>query len=160
MSSLETVIADLGHLNSPYIDGRCVGPTRAGTTTHVDPSTGRAVAVAHLGDAHEIAEAVESAQAAQKVWIALPPSRRAAVLQRFAELIEQDEAALCDVLALDAGVPVSMGISLATAWVRHFAGWAEATSRAGSGASVASRVSTSTCRPRLYSSPPRRTAPD
>jgi acyl-CoA reductase-like NAD-dependent aldehyde dehydrogenase len=125
MTNLDSLIADLGRLNSPYIAGRCVGPTRAGTTTHVDPSTGRPVADAHLGGAAEIDAAVESARVAQKQWIALPPSRRAAVLHRFADLIESDEVALCDVLALDAGVPASMGVSLATAWVRHFAGWAD-----------------------------------
>jgi aldehyde dehydrogenase (NAD+) len=125
MANVNSLIADIGRLNSPYIGGRCVGPTSAGTTTHVDPSTGRPVEVAHLGGAAEVDAAVLSAAAAQKQWIGLPSSRRAAILQRFADVIEQDEATLCDVLAIDAGVPASMGVSLATAWIRHFAGWAD-----------------------------------
>ena len=122
----EHVSTAVARLSAPYIAGEFVRSTSAGlTTTHVDPSSGRPVGVAHLGGAAEIEAAVESARLAQRAWQKLPASRRAAVLHRFADLIERDEKALCDVLAVDAGVPASMGLSLATAWVRHYAGWAD-----------------------------------
>jgi aldehyde dehydrogenase (NAD+) len=111
--------------NAPFINGKLLQATRTAAIAHVDPSTGFEVGMAHVGGAAEIDAAVRSSLAAQKQWAAFPASRRAAVLQRFADLIERDATLLCDVLAVDAGVPVSMGVSLATTWVRHFAGWAD-----------------------------------
>lgn len=111
--------------NAPFIHGKSLGATRSAAVAHVDPSTGVDVAMAHLGGAAEIDAAVRSSLRAQKQWAAFPASRRAAVLQRFADLIERDAALLCEVLAIDAGVPVSMGVAVATTWVRHFAGWAD-----------------------------------
>jgi aldehyde dehydrogenase (NAD+) len=125
MTPTQQAIAALERCNSPYIHGRCVGATTAGTATHTDPSSGREVAIAHVGGAREIDLAVQSAVSAQKSWAAFPAARRAAVLHTFADLIERDAPTLCDVLALDAGVPVFMGVSLATAWVRYYAGWAD-----------------------------------
>jgi len=125
VADLDSLIARLEAGNGPFIGGRFLTGTTAGRTTHVDPSTGRPVGVAHVGGAAEIDAAVRSSLTAQKQWSAWPASRRAAVVQRFADLIERDAESLCDVLAIDAGVPASMGVSLATAWVRHFAGWAD-----------------------------------
>ena len=121
----DSLLQSLAAGNAPYIDGRFVSSTQAGTVTHIDPSSGQPVGVAHLGGAVEIDAAVRSSQVAQKQWAAFPSSRRVAVLLRFADLIERDAAKLCDVLAVDAGVPASMGLAIATAWVRHFAGWAD-----------------------------------
>ena len=127
MSTLipDSILARLEADNAPYIGGRFLTDTSVGTMQHVDPSTGRSIAVAAIGGAAEIDAAVRSSQVAQRHWMSLPSSRRAAILQRFADLIERDADLLCDVLAVDAGVPASMGVALAVAWVRHFAGWAD-----------------------------------
>jgi aldehyde dehydrogenase (NAD+) len=136
MTRAQQAIAALDRCNSPYIGGRCIGATTVGTAVHTDPSSGREVAIAHVGGAREIDMAVESAVAAQKAWTAFPGSRRATVLHAFADLIERDASTLCDVLALDAGVPVSMGVSLATAWVRYYAGWADKVTGVAGDASI------------------------
>ena len=64
MTHLDSLIADLGRLNSPYIAGECVGATRAGATEHVDPSTGQPVAVV-IAETHE--QAQQSAERLAKV---------------------------------------------------------------------------------------------
>jgi aldehyde dehydrogenase (NAD+) len=125
MTSINSIIEELEHGNSPLIGGRPTGATASGVVTHIDPSSGAEVGIAHVGGAPEIDAAVRSGRAAQRQWMALPAARRAAILHRFADLIERDATSLCEVLAVDAGVPVFMGVGLAVAWVRHFAGWAD-----------------------------------
>lgn len=120
--SLRAILANAG---SPLIDGRLLNDSSVGEVTHFDPSTGDSLGQVLLGGAVEIDLAVRSATRAQREWAALSASARVATLLRFADLIERDAEGLCRILAVDAGVPVSMGVSLATSWVRHFAGWAD-----------------------------------
>ena len=140
MSQFESLCRTLSHEGGVYIDGRRLGQASGGTTVHVDPSTGTPVGTVHVGGGAEIDAAVASAQVAQRHWSALPSSQRARVLQRLADLIEREEQSLCDVLAIDAGVPASMGVGLATAWVRHFAGWADKITGVAGDASISSGI--------------------
>lgn len=121
----EALVDRVQGARSPYIDGRFLAATNAGEVVHLDPSTGRPVALVLMGGAAEIDAAVRSSAAAQRAWMRIPAANRASILLRFADLIERDASLLCQILAVDAGVPVAMGVSLATAWIRHFAGWAD-----------------------------------
>jgi aldehyde dehydrogenase (NAD+) len=107
------------------IDGRWHADTLAGRADHVDPNTGHSTGSFAIGGPHEIDLAVRSAQDAQRAWIAMPASARAAALHRLAVLIETHSPELVQTLAVDAGVPMFMGTSIAVDWVKYFAGWAD-----------------------------------
>ena len=125
MTDRTTDVNELLARNQILIGDRWLDATSAGTVAHTDPSTGRVVGEAHIAGAREIDLAVSAARSAQKAWMALLSSRRAALLHRFADELERHAKTLGDLLALDAGVPISLGIGMASAWVRHYAGYAD-----------------------------------
>ena len=72
-----------------WIGGRAV-PGRSGRFGDVyDPATGRVQARVPLADAEELDAGVVAAQAAFPEWSSQPPLRRARVMFRFRELLEQ-----------------------------------------------------------------------
>lgn len=125
MQAMTMDFSSLLKRNSPLIGDRWLSEASAGTTTHLDPSSGRAVGIAHLGGAPEIDLAVSAAKTAQKQWMSMTGAQRRRSLQAFAALIEDQMSTLLQILALDAGVPVSLGGSLASSWVDYFAGYAD-----------------------------------
>ncbi|WP_313439895.1 CoA-acylating methylmalonate-semialdehyde dehydrogenase [Novosphingobium sp.] len=68
-----------------------------------NPSTGAVQAQVPLGDAALLDRAVATAQAAQPKWAAMNPQRRARVLFKFKELIEQNMQSLAELLASEHG---------------------------------------------------------
>jgi malonate-semialdehyde dehydrogenase (acetylating) / methylmalonate-semialdehyde dehydrogenase len=72
-----------------------------------DPATGHVQAQVQLGDAATVAAAVERATAAQPDWAAMNPQRRARVMFRFKELIEQNMDELARLLSSEHGKVVS-----------------------------------------------------
>src|SRR5262249_13574411 len=68
-----------------------------------DPNTGDIQAQVQLATAAEVNAAVLSALEAQPAWAALNPQRRARVLFRFKELIEQNMDGLARLLASEHG---------------------------------------------------------
>ncbi len=64
---------------------------------------------------------------AQRAWAALRPGKRAAVLFRLADLLEQHAPEAAELAALDNGTPVGVMHpgSYAAAWVRYYAGWCD-----------------------------------
>jgi acyl-CoA reductase-like NAD-dependent aldehyde dehydrogenase len=92
-----------------FIDGRHVAAQGGKTFDCVNPANGKLIAQMALGEAADIDIAVASAQGAWKDrrWRGLAPRARMAVLQRFADLVEQhrDELALLE--TLDMGKPIS-----------------------------------------------------
>ena len=76
----------------------------SGRTADVyDPSTGKVQAQVPLATAAEVDAAVEIASAAQKEWAAWNPQRRARVLMRFVDLVNQNLDALATRLSLEHG---------------------------------------------------------
>lgn len=75
------------------------------TTTHdvISPIDGSVITTVSLADETAVDEAVERARAAHPAWRALPPSERAALLRRFADLVEQDIDHLADLEVANAG---------------------------------------------------------
>lgn len=111
-------------------DGLLIGgewrrQTSGGHSEHINPNDGKTIGSFAVGGAAEIDAAVQSARAAQKVWMSRSAPERAAVLNKLADLIEQRASSLLATLAVDAGVPVWLGIDIAVGWVRYFAGWAD-----------------------------------
>ncbi|MGO4167045.1 CoA-acylating methylmalonate-semialdehyde dehydrogenase [Novosphingobium sp. YAF33] len=68
-----------------------------------NPSTGQVQAQVPLGDKALLDRAVATAQEAQVKWAATNPQRRARVLFKFKELIEQNMQALAEMLASEHG---------------------------------------------------------
>jgi malonate-semialdehyde dehydrogenase (acetylating)/methylmalonate-semialdehyde dehydrogenase len=68
-----------------------------------DPSTGEAIAQVSLADAGIVQRAVTAAADAFPAWAQTPPLRRARVLMRFRELLEQNRAALAAAITREHG---------------------------------------------------------
>ena len=68
-----------------------------------DPNTGQVQATVTLGGQAELDRAVAAAQAAQPGWAATNPQRRARVMFRFKELVEQNMDALAHLLSSEHG---------------------------------------------------------
>ncbi|MFT4056928.1 MAG: CoA-acylating methylmalonate-semialdehyde dehydrogenase [Novosphingobium sp.] len=88
------------------IDHFVVGGAGGEAARHGDvfnPSTGQIQARVALGDLALLDKVVATAQEAQVSWAATNPQRRARVLFRFKELIEQNMQALAEMLASEHG---------------------------------------------------------
>ncbi|CAN5382498.1 CoA-acylating methylmalonate-semialdehyde dehydrogenase [soil metagenome] len=81
------------------------GATFAATRTSdvFNPSTGQVQAKVVLGDQAVLDAAVANAQAIQPKWAAMNPQRRARVMFKFKELIEQNMQELAEMLASEHG---------------------------------------------------------
>ena len=113
------------------IDGERVPAADGRTFETLDPSTGRPITqVAHAG-AEDVDRAVRAARGAleEGKWRTAPAVQRAALMNRLAELVEQNADQLAELESLDNGKPVKLArivdVNQTIAWLRHFAGWAE-----------------------------------
>ncbi|MFZ5508814.1 MAG: CoA-acylating methylmalonate-semialdehyde dehydrogenase [Pseudomonadota bacterium] len=94
-----------------YIAGRCVLPGERDTVDVHDPATGEVVARASLGTEDDVAQAVAAAQAALPQWAETAPLKRARILFRFKELVEQNMKTLAQTITREHGktLPDAMG---------------------------------------------------
>ena len=88
---------------SHFINGQCVTRPGAVTSRVYDPSTGQVQALLEHGDTALLAEVVAIAKAAQPVWAAIDPQRRARVLFNFKALIEQHRQELVHLMSSEHG---------------------------------------------------------
>ena len=85
------------------IGGRLV-PARSGKTfAVVNPATGEEIGRAAEGDAADVAEAVEVADAAQKAWATMPSRKRGALVGQCAALLREHVEELARLIALETG---------------------------------------------------------
>jgi aldehyde dehydrogenase (NAD+) len=98
-----------------------------GRYEHRYAATGQVQAVVGQAGADDVDAAVDAARAAGPQWSSWSPRRRAAVLFRFADLLDRHAAEAAQLAALDNGTPVSVlnPGSYAAAWVRYYAGWCD-----------------------------------
>ena len=92
-----------------FINGRYVNAQSGQTMDCVNPATGKVIAVMARGQEADINSAVVSAQTAWKDgrWRKLAPRQRMAVMQRWADLVEQHASELALLETLDMGKPIS-----------------------------------------------------
>ncbi len=98
-----------------------------GTYEHRYAATGAVQAEIGLAGTDDVNVAIDAARAAFPEWSATAPAKRAAILFRLADLVEQHAAEAAEIGALDNGTPVSVmrpGIYTAN-WVRYYAGWCD-----------------------------------
>ncbi|SFU97408.1 aldehyde dehydrogenase [Halomonas korlensis] len=99
----------LEYRNLAFIDGR-FAPARSGETFEtLNPATGEVLTEVAACDAEDVGLAVQAARRAFEagVWSGLAPAERKAIMQRFAELIEEHCLELAVLEALEAGKPIS-----------------------------------------------------
>ena len=86
-----------------YLNGK-LAPADAGRFADVfNPSTGEVQAQVPLATTDEVAAAVATAVEAQREWAAWNPQRRARVLMRFVDLVNQNADELATLLSLEHG---------------------------------------------------------
>jgi len=94
-----------------FIDGQRsnLGSTR--TADVLNPSTGEVQAQVLMASAADVDTAVAKAVEAQKVWATFNPQRRARVLMKFIDLVNQNKDELAELLSIEHGktVPDSHG---------------------------------------------------
>ncbi|MDZ4234943.1 MAG: aldehyde dehydrogenase family protein, partial [Dietzia sp.] len=86
-----------------YINGTRVAATGGRTHEVLNPSTGKAQAVVPLASTAEVDDVIAKAAEAQKAWAAQNPQKRARVLMRFVDLINQNMDELAELLAIEHG---------------------------------------------------------
>jgi len=93
-----TALPTIGHL----IDGKLVaGGSRSQDVSN--PATGRAEKRVLLADAATIEQAIASAQAAYPAWRATPPLKRARVMGKLKQLLEEHSDQICALLTAEHG---------------------------------------------------------
>src|SRR5277367_3858431 len=81
---------------SHFIDGRH-------TAEVFDPNTGQVQSLVPMGSKSEVDAAVASAARAQQEWAAFNPQRRARVMMRFIELVNEHVDEIAEMLSLEHG---------------------------------------------------------
>jgi malonate-semialdehyde dehydrogenase (acetylating)/methylmalonate-semialdehyde dehydrogenase len=90
-----------------FIAGRSAVQISGRISDVFDPSTGQVQAKLQLGDAEVLHKAVSDARLAQPAWAAMNPQRRARVMFRFKERIEQHMEELAELLSREHGKVVA-----------------------------------------------------
>ncbi|HVK26870.1 MAG TPA: aldehyde dehydrogenase family protein [Nocardioides sp.] len=101
-----------------------------GTLTSLNPTTGAPLADISAASAADVDRAVAAATSALRGdWAAVPPSGKATLIHRLADLVERDASVLADLDSLDMGVPNGLAQMLfvpnLVATLRYYAGWAD-----------------------------------
>jgi malonate-semialdehyde dehydrogenase (acetylating) / methylmalonate-semialdehyde dehydrogenase len=86
-----------------YINGQRTDGRSQRTADVFDPNTGQVQAVVPMGTRQDVDAAVAVAVEAQKNWAAWNPQRRARVLMRFVDLVNQNADELAQLLSLEHG---------------------------------------------------------
>lgn len=110
------------------IDGEWVGAVGGGRLETYDPSTGKAIASFPDGRKADVDLAVAAARRTfdDRTWLDIPPSERAKVLWRIADLIDARREEIIELEVLNQGMPeVVAGWTMdkAAEIFRYYAGW-------------------------------------
>ena len=94
-----TATAEVGH----FINGRSVASTSGRRQAVYNPATGNVSRQVALASVDEVDAAVQAARAAFPAWADLPPLRRARVMLRFLELLQQHRDTLAAMITAEHG---------------------------------------------------------
>ena len=92
---------------SHFINGKRTAGQSKRTADVMDPNTGQVQAKAPMASSADVDEAVAGAVEAQKVWAAFNPQRRARVMMKFVDLVNQNIDELAELLSLEHGKTVA-----------------------------------------------------
>lgn len=99
MSTQYTPEATIAH----WIDGNVVHESGSRTQDIFNPATGAVVRQVELASAKTVLQAIESAKAAFPAWANTPPIRRARILDKFLQLLNQHKDQLAAILTQEHG---------------------------------------------------------
>lgn len=88
---------------SHYIGGRVVPSTSGRAQPVYNPATGEVARQVALGSSDEVKAAIASAKAAFPAWAELPPLRRARVLNKFLQLLNEQRDTLAAMITAEHG---------------------------------------------------------
>lgn len=86
-----------------YIAGQCVDGESIRTQPVFNPATGEQTGQVKLATASDVAAAVAAAKAAFPAWSAIPPIRRARLMNRFLQLVNAHKAELARAITAEHG---------------------------------------------------------
>lgn len=113
-----------------YIHGKYVEATSGQTFDTVNPANGEVIAQVQIASEQDINHAVESAQAGQKVWVAMTAVERARILRRAVDLLRERNDELAKIESTDSGKAFSetstVDIVTGTDVLEYYAGLATA----------------------------------
>ena len=89
--------------NQQYIGGVWRDGSSKKTYTDLNPYTGQPIAAFKLASLTDLDEAYRSAAAAQKIWAAVNPFEKRAILEKAITYVEQHEAEITDIIIQELG---------------------------------------------------------
>src|SRR5882762_958968 len=92
---------------SHFINGKRTTGKSTRTADVMDPNTGQVQAKAPMASSADVDAAVAGAVEAQKEWAAFNPQRRARVMMKFVDLVNQNVDELAELLSLEHGKTVA-----------------------------------------------------
>ncbi len=108
-----------------YINGQLQAPVSGQYLDNIEPATGQVYALTPASDEHDLALAIDAAEAAFPPWANTPAEQKAKILNQLADLIEQHQDELAEAEAIDNGKPITLAknvdIYRAAANLRFFA---------------------------------------
>src|SRR5262245_30275072 len=106
--SLESRAARTAVGNVPlWINGKETAPISAESGNVTNPATGAVIRRVPFANARDIDLAVAAAEAAFPAWRATPPLRRARVLAKFAQLLQDHQDDLAQIISEEHGKTVA-----------------------------------------------------
>jgi acyl-CoA reductase-like NAD-dependent aldehyde dehydrogenase len=110
------------------IGGEWVDSVDGRTFETVDPATGDAIVEVAQGGDEDVDRAAKAGRAAlEGKWGTAPASKRAALMNRLADLIEENAQELAELSSIDNGKPVAQALNIdirsVVAHLRYYAGW-------------------------------------
>jgi aminomuconate-semialdehyde/2-hydroxymuconate-6-semialdehyde dehydrogenase len=110
---------------SNYINGQLVAPHSEKYLDNFNPAEGKIYSLLPDSDSTDVASATAAAQAAFTKWSIMPVAKRAAILQKIADLIDRDLEKLALAESIDQGKPLKLAravdIPRASANMRFYA---------------------------------------
>ncbi len=108
-----------------YIDGKLINPVNDQYLDNIEPATGKCYSYIPDSDKQDLTLAITAAQKAQYPWANTSAEKRAAILSRLADLIDQNADQLAQAESIDNGKPITLAknvdIYRAAANIRFFA---------------------------------------
>ncbi|KAL1842417.1 hypothetical protein VTJ49DRAFT_5265 [Mycothermus thermophilus] len=112
-----------------FINNEFVPAAEGGTFEVINPATEEVICKVHEATAKDVDIAVAAARKAfEGPWRQVPPSQRAVMLNKLADLAEQKTDLLAAVESLDNGKSITMArgdVGAVVATLRYYAGWAD-----------------------------------
>jgi len=99
---MDAMTAQPTHI-SHFVDGQRIAGQSTRTADVMNPNTGQVQALVPMASTAEVDAIVASAVDAQREWAAWNPQRRARVMMRFIELVNQHTDELAEMLSLEHG---------------------------------------------------------